>query len=102
MRCPLPVNCGLAPRADRLGLALLLERKRPLEHRDGCGLGVSRAFTAWRSEVNVTEAELRSQARLELTAAVLPRGPKGRRCCGRRTSTFRLRWLPSPLPYEVA
>ena len=24
------------------------------------------------------------------------------RCCGRRTSTCRLRWLPPPLPYEAA
>ena len=37
-----PLSCGLAPRADRLGLGLLLKRQHPLEHREGCGLRLHR------------------------------------------------------------
>ena len=43
MRCPLPVSCELASRADRLRLLFLLKRQRPLEQRRCCGLGLSLA-----------------------------------------------------------
>ena len=38
-----PVSCGLASRADRLALALLFQRHRPFEHREGRGLGLATA-----------------------------------------------------------
>ena len=37
MPCP-PVSCGLSSRADWFGL--LLQRQRPLEHREGCRLSL--------------------------------------------------------------
>ena len=38
IRCPPPVYCALASRADRLRLPFLFKGQRPLEHREGSGL----------------------------------------------------------------
>ena len=42
-RHPPPNPSGLASRADRLFLSCLLQRQRPLEHREGRGLGLALA-----------------------------------------------------------
>ena len=36
------MSYGLASCADRLGIALLLQRQQSLEHREGCGLRLHR------------------------------------------------------------